>query len=261
MGGALLASWARSGLLDPARSAVVDPTPSDEVLMICEQRRIDLNPIADTNEYDVCVLAVKPQMFPTVLPALNWPGIERTLFISIAAGVTIQTIGQLLAAQAPAAKIIRTMPNLPAAISKGVTLLCGDGKVWEKHREAATSLFNAAGQTVWAKDEQQLDRLMGVSGCGPAYVFLLAEALEEAAIAEGASASDARILAEATVVGAAAHLANDPRPAGALRTAVTSPGGTTAAALEVLDGAEDGLRPLAKRAVAAAFARAKQLSA
>ena len=221
--------------------------------------QIPLNPEDDGDGYDLCVLAIKPQMFPDVLPVQDWPNIEKTLFVSIAAGMTIETMGRQLSANAPGCSIIRTMPNLPAAVQKGATLLCADHRVDEARRAMATRLFEAAGAAVWVDSEDQLDRLMGVSGCGPAYVFLLAEALEEAAIAEGASPADARVLAEMTVIGAAEHLATDPRPAGELRAAVTSPGGTTAAALSVLDD-EDGLRSLTKEAVLAAYRRAGELA-
>ncbi|WOI54638.1 pyrroline-5-carboxylate reductase [Parvularcula sp. LCG005] len=258
MGGALLESWIRNGIVDPKRSAVVDPNPSDKILAVCEDGHVPVNPVDDGEGYDYCVLAIKPQMFGDILPTLKWPGIEKTVFMSIAAGVTIDSMTKLLKSQSSSPKIIRTMPNLPAAIGQGMTILTEGPGVTSEQRDDADMLFKGAGDTVWAKDEDQLDRLMGISGCGPAYVFLFAEALEEAALAEGASPEDARKLAEMTVTGSAAHLAQDGRTAAELRKAVTSPGGTTAAALSVWDDT-DGLRPLAKRAVRAAYDRAKEL--
>ncbi|MEM9423062.1 MAG: pyrroline-5-carboxylate reductase, partial [Pseudomonadota bacterium] len=251
---------ATSGLLDPSRSAVVDPNPSDSILRMCAAVGITVNPVDDGDGYDLCVLAVKPQLFPTVLPDQFWPNMDKTLFISIAAGMKIQDIGHLLKEKTEAARVIRTMPNLPAAIGQGTTLLTGGKNVTEKDRLRTTALFDAAGKTQWCSSEEQLDRLMGVSGCGPAFVFLLAEALEEAARAQGATPDAARFLAEATLVGAANHLKADGRPAGELREAVTSPGGTTAAGLSVLDSKEVGFRLLINQAVEAAFARAKELS-
>ncbi len=260
MGGPLFNAWAQSGLRDTARSAVVDPNPSDRILTTCKEVGIAVNPVEDGNGYDVCVLAVKPQLFPTVLPDQDWPNMDQTLFVSIAAGVTVETIGQFLKEKVRAPRIIRTMPNLPAAIGQGMTLLTETGSATAEDKARTTALFDAAGATLWCDSEEQLDRLMGVSGCGPAFVFLLAEALEDAAVAQGASQADARLLAEATLIGAANHVRADGRPAGELRAAVTSPGGTTAAGLSVLDDSAKGLRPLMDEAVAAAFKRAQELS-
>jgi pyrroline-5-carboxylate reductase len=258
MGGALFNSWATSDVVDRGASAVVDPNPTDRVEKLCAENGIALNPEDDGNGYDLCVLAVKPQMFGSVLPGVSWPNIDKTLFLSIAAGVTIDEIRKLLKSATAEPKVVRTMPNLPSAVGQGMTLLCADRSVSDADREAATALFNAAGRTVWAADEDKLDRLMGISGCGPAYIFLLAEAMEEAALEQGANEEDARILAETTIAGAAAQLLADGRPAAVMREAVTSPGGTTAAALSVLDS-PDGFRKLMHLAVEKAYLRAKEL--
>lgn len=259
MGGALLRAWLGKGAIAAAKSAVVDPNPSIPVLELCEAHGVAVNPAEDPG-YDVCVLAVKPQMFASVLPTLDWPRIAETLFLSIAAGTTIETIGHLLAERAPGARVVRTMPSLPASVGRGVTLLCEGGRLRGGDRDVATALMAAAGETYWCRDEDHLDRVMGVTGCSPAYVFLLAEALTDAALAQGVGPADARRIAEASVTGAAAMLAQDGRPAAALRRSVTSPGGTTQAALSVLDDETEGLRPRVNAAVEAAYARARELA-
>lgn len=259
MGGALFEAWVAARGIEFSRSAVVDPKPSDAMVALCDQHGIAVNPANDRG-YDVCVLAVKPQMFAGVLPDLDWPGMADTLFLSIAAGTTVSTIGQLLAERAPNSRIVRTMPALPAKVRQGVSLLADGPGLSQADKQIATDLMGAAGDTYWCKDEDHLDRVMGVTGCSPAFVFLLAEALTEAAIEQGVDAEDARRIAEASVTGAATMLAADGRNAGTLRQAVTSPGGTTQAALDVLDEADRGFRPLTKAAVRNAYARARALA-
>ncbi|MEM9233282.1 MAG: pyrroline-5-carboxylate reductase, partial [Pseudomonadota bacterium] len=234
MGGALFASWVEEGVLDPARSAVVTPNPSDRVLELCEKGSIPLNPDTDGDGYDLAVIGVKPNMFGDVLPGLDWPNIDKTLFLSIAAGLPIQEIQNLLKSNAPNARVVRVMPNLPSAVGEGMTLLTAGDEVSDLDAAASTLLFQAAGEVVWTRTEDELDRLMGVSGCGPAFLFLFAEAFEAAARTQGASPEDARLLAEQTIIGAALQLAADGRTAEELRKAVTSPNGTTAAGLGVL---------------------------
>ncbi|MEM9988738.1 MAG: pyrroline-5-carboxylate reductase, partial [Pseudomonadota bacterium] len=212
MGGALLSSWLASEIVDCQTSAVIDPNPSDALLQLAEEHRFSINPVTDDHAYDVCVLAVKPQVFSDILPTLRWPQIDKTLFLSIAAGVTIQTISQLLKAQTQNAKIIRTMPNLAASVRQSMTLLCDNGVLTQGDRDLAERIFTASGHILWAKDEDQLDQLMGISGCGPAYLFLLVEAMEEVAQQQGVSKAQARLLAETTILGAAAHLHQDERP-------------------------------------------------
>lgn len=259
MGGSLLEAWLAAGGIDAARSAVVDPNPTERVAALCDEHGVALSPEHDQG-YEACVLAVKPQVLPAVLPELDWPGMAETLFVSIAAGTTTRTIEMLLRARAPSARIVRAMPSLPASIRRGVTLLCEAGGLRDGDREVATALMAAAGETYWCRDEDHLDQVMGVTGCSPAYVFLLAEALQDAAIARGVTPEDARRVAEASVTGAAALLAEDGRDAASLKRAVTSPGGTTQAALGVLDDDARGLRPLADEAIEAAYIRAKQLA-
>ncbi|MEO1042742.1 MAG: pyrroline-5-carboxylate reductase [Pseudomonadota bacterium] len=257
MGGALLRSWIDAGILDRDASAVVDPRPSPDTEAMITAAGITLNPAQD-RAYDVCVLAVKPQQFSTVLPALVWPDIENTLFMSIAAGITADETANLLKTNNPSPRVLRTMPSLPAKVRRGVSLLADHQGLKAADREMGAALMAAAGAVHWCKDEDQLDRLMGVTGCGPAFVFRVVEALEEAARDQGADPDDARVLAAETVVAAARLLEADGRDAGELRAAVTSPGGTTAAGLDVLN--ERGLVPSFVAAVAAAYRRAKELA-
>ena len=258
MGGALLRAWLDDGSIDPNASSVVDPNPTEAIVALCDAHGVALNPAADRRA-DLCVLAVKPQMFADVLPGLDLPGAKDTVFVSIAAGTTLATIRALLKGAADAPKVVRTMPSLPAQVRRGITLLTAEDGVPAEERDAVTRLMAAAGETYWCTDEDQLDRLMGVTGCSPAFVFLLAEALSDAAVAQGADQEAARRMGEAAVTGAAALLATDGRDASTLRRAVTSPGGTTAAALEVLNE-ENGLPNLINMAVEAAYARAKELA-
>ena len=259
MGGALFEAWVASGGLDPARSAVVDPGASDRIARICDENGIALNPEED-RAYDVCVLAVKPQMFAAILPDLDWPQMSDTLFLSIAAGTTALTIKRLLAERAPGARVVRTMPSLPAMVRRAVTLLADDPALTDDDKRVATDLMGAAGETYWCRNEDHLDRVMGVTGCSPAFTFLLAEALTEAAIEQGVEPADARRIAEASVTGPAAMLAQDERPADVLRRAVTSPNGTTQAALDVLNEERRGLKPLVAEAVRNAYRRAQELA-
>lgn len=259
MGGALLEGWVRAGILDAQNSAVIDPSPSDNTFSICEERRIPINPPVDGNSFDVCVLAVKPHELSYVVPGLSWPGMDKTAFVSVAAGIPAEEIAKLLKGQTDMPSVVRAMPNLPVAQGQGMTLLASDASPSDDLRDRVGDLFGAVGGIVWCETEDQLDRLMGISGCGPAYVYLLCEALEGAAIEQGASAEDARVLAEMTIRGAAAQLAADARSAMALREAVTSPNGTTAAALEVLEHGAGNIRSLTKAAVEAAYKRSTEM--
>lgn len=256
MGGALFSAFCAKGAIDPGRSAVVDPSPSEDVLALCARHGVAVNPARDAG-YDLCLLAIKPQGFPAVLPTLDWPGMENTLFVSVAAGITVQAARRMIEGAGGRARLVRTMPSLPAKIGRSVTLLAEDGGLRPGDREAAAALMAAAGEIFWCDSEEQLDRLMGVTGCSPAILFRLAEALEAAALAEGCPAADAQRLSEAAVTGAAALLEADGRSAGALAKAVASPGGTTQAALDHL--AAKGWSEAVGGAVRAAYDRAQAL--
>jgi pyrroline-5-carboxylate reductase len=257
MGGALLQAWAEGDLLDKRGSAVIDPRPSPETEALCEKKGIGLNPAGD-HAYDVCVLAVKPQQFPSVLPQLSWPSFGDTLFISIAAGTTAEEIGMLLKAQADSPRVLRVMPTLPAKVRRGVSLLARNPALSAEDEQAGEAMMRAAGEVHWCADEEALDRLMGVTGCAPAFFLRAVEGLAKAAEEEGASPEEALAMARETFLATAALLDADGRSPSALREAVTSPGGTTAAGLASLE--EDGFAQSLPRAVRAAYRRAKELA-
>ena len=259
MGGSLLSYWLDAGLVDLEKSAVVDPSPNERIARKIEEHGLALNPVEDQS-YDLCVLAVKPQMLPTVIPTLNWPGIEKTCFVSVAAGQTISAIGTMLKEiGCDAAPVIRTIPNLPVSVGKGATVLYAEDNVAKQPRDAAFALMAAAGSAYWVASEHELDVCMSVASCGPAYIFLLTEVMEAAGIAAGLPKELAAGLARETVIGSASLMEADDRRPEELRAAVTSKGGTTAAALSVLNG-ENAFGPLMKDAIVAATKRAKELS-
>ncbi len=210
---------------------------------------------------EVVVLAVKPQMMPEALPvyrrfASRRPTGPGTLFLSIAAGRTLAWLEQGLGAEAA---IVRAMPNTPAAIGQGISVLVANAAVTPDQRRRAETLMQAAGQTAWIEDDELMNAVTAVSGSGPAYVFHLIETLAEAGRAAGLPAELAMTLARQTVVGAGALAGAARESAAELRIAVTSPKGTTEAALNVLM-APDGLQPLMTRAVAAATQRGRELA-
>jgi pyrroline-5-carboxylate reductase len=205
---------------------------------------------------DAVILAIKPQMAATVLPALAGKIPENAVVLSILAGKTIEGLSGLLGRAGP---VVRAMPNMPAAIGQGISALFAPANVSVAQRALCETLLKAAGDVVWLDAEAEIDAVTAISGSGPAYVFLLAELLEQSAQALGLKPDVARRLARATVSGAGALLAASAEPAAELRRAVTSPNGTTQAALEVLMAPEawpDTLR----RAVIAAESRARELA-
>jgi pyrroline-5-carboxylate reductase len=252
MGSALLKGWLKLGL-DPARVHVLDPAPSAEMLAFCKAQRVAMG--APAAAPDALVLAIKPQTFASAAPALAAFAGPATLVISILAGKTLKTIADDLGAIA----VIRAMPNLPAAIGAGITGAVANAAVTSPQKKIADALLAASGAVEWLADEGLIDAVTAVSGSGPAYVFYLAECLAEAGVAQGLPPAVAERLARATIEGAGAMLAAVPEAAAKLRADVTSPGGTTAAALAELQGG-DALRDLVGRAVAAARRRARQLS-
>ena len=253
MGTALLQGWLGQGL-SPAAVWVLDPHPSDWVQGLVAQG-LHLNTDLPPNPAIVLV-AVKPQMMAEALPRLTPLGNGATLFISIAAGTPIAFYERVLGAATP---VIRAMPNTPAAVARGITAITGNAQATEADLALAEALLSAVGQTVRLAGEHQMDAVTAVSGSGPAYVFHLIETLAAAGVAEGLPPALAMQLAKATVAGAG-HLAmladEDP---GQLRINVTSPGGTTAAALKVLMDPETGFPALLRRAVHAAAERGREL--
>jgi len=253
MGSAMLAGWLRQGV-QPSAVWVNDPQPSDFVTNLASQG-LHLNatlPAAPA----LCVIAVKPQMMGAALPAIAALGAGQTLFVSIAAGTTLAALQTALGASA---RIIRAMPNTPAAISKGITAIIGNAHATDADLALAESALAAVGQVVRLDSESQMDAVTALSGSGPAYVFHLIETMAAAGEAQGLPAALALHLARATVAGAGALAEAAPETPGELRVNVTSPGGTTAAALAVLMDPNSGFPPLLNKAIAAATARGKAL--
>lgn len=251
MGSAMLAGWLKGGL--PTASVwVIDPQPSDWLMA----SGVHIN--APLPERPAIVLvAVKPQMMGEALPSLAALGGGGTLFVSVAAGTSIATYEALLGQDTP---IVRAMPNTPAAISQGITALIGNSAASATEVDLAEVLLSAVGQTVRLESEAQMDAVTGVSGSGPAYVFHLIETLAAAGVAQGLSPELAMQLARRTVAGAGALAEQADESPTQLRINVTSPNGTTQAALEVLMDEGNGFPALLKRAVAAAADRSKELS-
>jgi len=253
MGGAMLAGWAAAGVA--GRVVVVEPSgtppglpPGVEVVADAAAVPADLDPAA-------VVLAVKPQVMEAVLPAYR-AHVGRAVFLSIAAGKPIAFFERHLGA---AAAVVRAMPNTPAAVGRGITVAVGNGHVAEPMRRLCDRLLQAVGEVAWIGEESLMDAVTAVSGSGPAYVFLTVEALARAGEAAGLPAEVAMQLARATVAGAGELLHRSPETAEQLRRNVTSPNGTTQAALEVLM-APDGIGPVYERAVAAAARRSRELA-
>lgn len=250
MGSALLAGWLKAGV--PATSVwVIEPNPTDS-LKSCGVHLNQGVPPAPA----VALLAVKPQMMGAALPALQALGNGKTLFVSVAAGTTIANFESVLGTQTP---IVRTMPNTPAMVNRGITALCRNAHVPDADMALAVDLMAAVGQTVVLDGEHQIDAVTAVSGSGPAYVFHLIETMAAAGVAEGLPADIAMQLARATVCGAGELAFQSPEPASQLRINVTSPGGTTAAALGVLMDETNGFPALLERAVKAAADRGREL--
>ena len=251
MGSAMLKGWLDQGL--PASSVwVIDPNPSDWLEKL-DGLHLNTDLPADPA---VVLIAVKPQMMADALPALKPLANGRTLFVSVAAGTPISAYEAALGQEVP---IIRAMPNTPAAVGKGITALIGNARSGEQQLQLAETLLRAVGQTVRLDNERQIDAVTAVSGSGPAYVFHLIETLARAGEAEGLPSELAMHLAKATVAGAGALAEAADEPPAQLRVNVTSPGGTTAAALEVLMDEKDGFPALLRRAVSAARKRSREL--
>jgi pyrroline-5-carboxylate reductase len=256
MGGALLAGWLRQGL-DPTLVYVQDPTPAPEVAGLMASHGIRVRhktklPTAPA----VMVIAVKPQIMDEVLPALGSSVGPSTVILSIAAGRTLANLASHLP---PGTSIVRAMPNTPAAIGQGMTVACASSEVTRHQALLCNMLLEAVGEVIWLDDETLMDAVTAVSGSGPAYVFLLAECLTEAGIAEGLDPELAARLARETIAGAGELLRRSDLSPTELRRNVTSSKGVTAVALEVLMG-KGSLSDLLKRAVAAAAKRSRELS-
>lgn len=256
MGAAMLDGWLKAGL-DPVSVTIVTPRPSADIERLAAELGITLrrDPV-DVPPPDVLVLAIKPQGLPDAAPALAPLVAPHTLVLSVLAGKTVDDLARYF----PATRaIVRAMPNLPASIGRGITGVVASAHTSPAQRATATALLAGSGAVEWLDDEALIDTLSAISGSGPAYVFHLVEVLAEAGVAAGLPADLALRLARGTVTGAGALLDVSPLPADELRAAVTSKGGTTAAALAELSG-EHGIGPIFIRAVAAARRRAAELA-
>lgn len=254
MGGALLSGWLDAGL-DPRAVIVVDPAPPPDTASLLAGNRIEPHKQAPAAAAAVLVVAVKPQSIAAVLPAVKGLVGRETLVLSIVAGKTMATFE---AALGPAA-IVRAMPNTPAQVGRGITAAVANHRVDDNGRALVTALLSAVGEMVWLEDEGLIDAVTAISGSGPAYVFYLVECLAQAAERLGLPPAAAARLARATIEGAGELLHRVPLSPAELRRNVTSPGGTTEAALAVLM-AEDGLASLIAEAAEAASRRSRELS-
>ena len=257
MGGAMLGGWLVAGH-DPKLITVVDPNPPFQMVELIEEYGV--RHVTDPQmamPADVIIVAVKPQMMETVLPGLAHLVNGSNVLVSVAAGTTIAKLGAPFAAASP--RIIRAMPNTPAMVQRGITVCVPNTLVSEEQKATVTELLKAIGEVEWVNDELLMDAVTGVSGSGPAYVFHLAEALAEAGEAAGLPVQLARNLAEATISGAGELMRQSELSPAQLRRNVTSPNGTTQAALEVLM-ADGGFPDLLRDAVEAATKRSRELA-
>ncbi len=256
MGGAMLEGWLGNGMR-ASQVTVLDPHPSPRMQEL-SGAGLRLSPALESiGAMDVVILATKPQMLDSASAALATAVSADTLLISVLAGKTIAN----LRARAPGAQsIIRAMPNTPAAVGRGITGCAASPEVTADQKQFASHLLSAIGKVEWVETETLIDAVTALSGSGPAYVFHLVECMAAAGTKAGLPADLAMRLARATVEGAGELMFRDAASTAAtLRQNVTSPGGTTAAALEVLM-AQDGMMPLLEKAVAAAKLRAEELS-
>ncbi len=250
MGSAMLEGWLASGIA-PADIWILEPHPGARLEALA-QEGLHLNAGLPATPA-LCLLAVKPQYMKDALPQLH--GMGDTVYLSIAAGLTLETLAQYLGS----GPIIRAMPNTPAAIGRGITALIGNAATSAENMQLAEHLLQSIGETVRLEHEEQMDAVTALSGSGPAYVFHLIETMAAAGVAEGLEEALATRLATATVAGAGLLAAGAAETAGQLRVNVTSPAGTTEAGLRVLMDEKTGLPPLMRKTIAAAATRSRAL--
>ena len=253
MGGALLSGWHTEGL-NLEKISVIDPNPS-EWLISLKNLGLKLNEDLFV-EPEVCVIAVKPQMIESLLSQPRFLRTNNTLFVSIAAGIKIKKLNELLG---DGSAIIRAMPNTPVSIKKGVSCLIQSNSTSDEQMKLVETLFSVVGKTIWLNNENDMDAVTAISGSGPAYVFYLIEAMAKAAIELGLDSELAHRLAVLTVSGAGSLAEDSKDLVDVLRKNVTSPNGTTEAALNVLMEPNHGLSQIMRKAIFAASARSKNL--
>ena len=255
MGSALLQGWLNAGL-EAAQFFVQEPNPDAALADLGVHLNVDTGALQEAAP-SVIILAIKPQLAVDILPSIASLAAPETLVISLMAGVSINTMSDLLGGEAA---FVRTMPNTPAAIGAGMTALYASSGTQDDQKAAAEALLAAVGQTVWLDTEKALDAVTAISGSGPAYLFHMVEALAAAGVNLGLPQDMAAQLAMQTIIGSASMLREDEADPRQLRVNVTSPGGTTEAALDVLMGDTGGLVDLMRRATQAAAARAGELA-
>ncbi len=256
MGGALIAGWLAQGL-DPKRVVVQDPAPHPAVAAVLAKAGIvSVQVVKLSAPPAVLLMAVKPQVMEDIFPPLARLVGPQTVVLSVAAGRTIASFEKHLP---QGTAVVRTIPNTPSSVGRGITAAVCNGFVTDKQKALCEALLRGVGEAVWVEREDLIDAATAVSGSGPAYVFLLAECLAEAGRKAGLPADIAATLARWTVAGAGELLHRSNLPPDQLRRNVTSPNGTTHAALQVLM-ADNGLQPLMDEAIAAAARRSKELA-
>ncbi len=257
MGGAMLTGWLQQGL-DPKRIVIQDPAPPPPIAALLKQHGITADAKLGPRKAPPAVLlmAVKPQIMDDVFSALAKLAGPETVVLSIAAGKTIASFEKHLA---KGIGVVRSIPNTPAAVGRGITVAAANGHVTPKQKALCNALLAAIGEVAWVDDEALIDPVTAVSGSGPAYVFYLTECLAEAGIKAGLAPELAHKLARWTVAGSGELLFRSDLPADVLRKNVTSPNGTTYAALQVLM-AEKGIQPIMTEAVLAATRRSRELA-
>ncbi|MFD2204265.1 pyrroline-5-carboxylate reductase [Kiloniella antarctica] len=259
MGGAILQGWLDSGL-SGSQVTIVDPSASADYLTPFKDQGViaveNLSAVHADLSPALVMFAIKPQMMDDAIGNYQRFVSSDTVFLSVVAGKKISFYETNLGAEAA---IVRTMPNTPAAVSRGMTVLFANRQVSDQQKKSCQDLMAAVGETAWLDNEEQIDAVTGVSGSGPAYIFLMAECLAQAGIDAGLPENLARKLAHATVSGAGELIHQSDEAPTQLRINVTSPNGTTQAGLEVLM-TDNGLQSLMSKAVAAATNRSKALS-
>jgi pyrroline-5-carboxylate reductase len=256
MGGAMLEGWLKGGA-EASRIVALDPSPPPEVRAVIESAGVRLNPDVWTiRDAEVVIIAVKPQLMEDVLPGVVSLKGSKPLILSVAAGKTIASFKRHFGADAA---VIRTIPNTPAAVGRGITAMAANPNVSPAQMALARTLLEAVGEVVTVENEAMIDAVTAVSGSGPAYVFYLTECLAAAGEKVGLPKDLAMQLARATVAGAGELMRQSGTEAATLRQNVTSPKGTTYAALQVLM-AEDGMQPLFDKAIDAATKRSRELA-
>ncbi len=256
MGTAMLGGWLQNGL-PPAGVTVIDPDPCAAATSLLREHSISHMPqFRGPLAAAFVVLAIKPQVMAPALAQLAGVLDTHARILSIAAGTTIETLETALGPR----PIIRAMPNTPAQVAQAMTALCANERLTQDDRAVVEALMGAIGKIAWLDREALMDAVTALSGSGPAYVFYMAECLARAGAAAGLDEEDAMAMARQTILGAAVLLDHSEESAAILRRNVTSRGGTTAAALEVLMDENTGLAPLMRNAVAAAAARSRALA-